>query len=77
MFLVIIRLGEGLIDVDGAGRAGWPFADKEILYGKGGEEFIIPGSKAPSLWHDGGVRGRREEMIVDWSCVNNMGTERY
>jgi hypothetical protein len=37
VFLVIIRLGEGLIDVDGAGRAGRPFADKEILYGKGGE----------------------------------------
>ena len=36
VFLVIIRLGEGLIDVNRAGGTGSPFADEEILYGKGG-----------------------------------------
>jgi hypothetical protein len=53
VFLVIIRLGEGLIDVYGAGRSGGPFADKEILYRKGREEPVVPGGEACSLGHDG------------------------
>jgi len=35
VFLVIIRVGEGLVDEYGAGRSGGPFADKEILNGEG------------------------------------------
>ena len=58
MFLVIIRFGEGLVDVYGAGRSGGPFADKEILYGKGREESVVPGSEAGSLGH--GEVGRKE-----------------
>jgi len=60
VFLVVIRLGEGLIDVNGAGRSGGPLADKEILYGKGGYEPVVPGSKACSFWHGG--RGERASV---------------
>ena len=55
--LVVIRVGEGLVDVDGAGRTGRPFAYEEILYGKGGYEPIVPGDEACSLWHDEGGKG--------------------
>lgn len=67
MFLVIIRLWEGLIDVYGAGRSGGPFADKEILYRKGREEPVVPGNEACSFGHGG--RGKRKVgmvRMVDW-----------
>ena len=54
MFLVIIRLGEGLIDVNRAGRSGGPFAYEEILDGKGGYESIVPGYEACAFCHGGG-----------------------
>ena len=58
MFVVVIRLGEGLIDVYCAGRSGGPFAHEEILYREGGEEPVVPGCKARLLGHGGG--GKRE-----------------
>lgn len=60
VFLVIVRLGEGLIDVDGAGRSGRPSTYKEVLYGKGGHDLIAPGCEACSFRHDGGGRERRK-----------------
>ena len=68
VFLVVIRLGKGFIDVNGAGRSGRPFAHKEILYRKGGYEPVVPGSKACSFWHGG--RGERVgAKMIDWRCV--------
>lgn len=60
VFLVKVRLGEGLIDVDGAGRTGRPSAHKEVLYGKGGHDLVVPGCKACSFRHDGGGREKEE-----------------
>lgn len=54
VFLVIIRLWEGLIDVYGAGRSGGPFADKKILYGERREEPVVPSNEARALGHGGG-----------------------
>lgn len=63
VFLVIIVLGEGLIDEYGAGRSGRPFADKEILYRERGNEPVIPGSKARLFGHgDGGRGGEKVEV---------------
>lgn len=79
MFLVIIRLGEGLIDVYGAGRTGGPLADEEILYGKGGEEPVVPGSEACSVGHGGGGRrnvGKGRVAMIDWALCNVIGRER-
>jgi len=61
VFPVIIRLWEGLIDVYGAGRSGGPFADKEILYGEGREEFVVPSNEARLLGHGGGEERERWE----------------
>lgn len=58
VFLVIISIGKGFIDVDGTGRSGRPFAHKEVLYRKGGEEPIVPGYEACSFRHDRRVRGQ-------------------
>jgi hypothetical protein len=60
MFLVIIPVWERLVDVYGAGRAGRPFTDEEVLYRKGGDEPIIPSRKSSSFCHDGGRNRRRE-----------------
>jgi hypothetical protein len=68
VFLVIIRLGEGLIDVYGAGRTGGPFADEEILYGEGREELVVPCREARSFGHGGGGgRERWEGLGIDWA----------
>jgi hypothetical protein len=74
VFLVIIRLGEGLVDAYGAGRSGGPFADKEILYREGREEPVVPGSEAHSLGHGGGAekKGGRV-MMIDWAVSNVTG----
>jgi hypothetical protein len=78
VFLVIIRLGEGLIDAYGAGRSGGPLADEEILYREGREEPVVPGSEACSLGHSGG--GRRKvgmrRVDVDWALCNVIGGKR-
>lgn len=58
LFLVIIRLWKGLIDVYGTGRSGGPFAHEEILYREGREEPVVPACKARSFGHGGG--GKRE-----------------
>jgi hypothetical protein len=69
MFLVIIRLGEGLVDEYGAGRSGGPFADKEILYREGREEPVVPGREARLLGHSGREEKKGGRM-VDWAvCV--------
>ena len=65
VFLVIIRLGEGLIDVNRARRTGGPFADEEILYGKGGYEPIVPSYEACAFWH-GGREGKVGVRMTDW-----------
>lgn len=65
VFLVIIRLWKGLIDVNRAGRSGCPFADEEILYGKGGYEPIVPGYEACALWRHGGREGKGGVRMTD------------
>ena len=68
VFLIVIRLGEGLVDVYRTGRSGRPFADKEILYREGEHEPVVPGSKACSFWH-GGMGGRAGVWMIDWRWV--------
>ena len=67
VFLVIVGLWEGLVDVYGAWRSGGPFADKEILYRKRREEPVVPGNEACSFGHGG--RGERKVgnvRMIDW-----------
>ena len=74
VFLVIIVLGEGLIDEYGAGRSGRPFADKEILYRERGNEPVIPGSKARLFGHGDGGRGGGEGRGREQVCNVLEGT---
>lgn len=74
VFLVIILLWEGFIDVYGAGRSGRPFADKEILYRKRGNEPVVPGNKARLLGHGDGGRGRGEGRGREQVCNVIEGT---
>ena len=74
LFLVIIRLGEGLVDVYGAGRSGGPFAYKEILYREGREELVVPRREARSLGHDeGGEEKVGSVRMIDWAVYNVIG----